>query len=128
MKLANRRNTPQRKAILSELRCLKTHPTASELYEAVRRKVPRISLGTVYRNLEVLSQQGLIRKLDFAGNEARFDGNIHDHLHVRCMDCGRIADVDGNLNLAMCEPVEFLNGYRILGHRLDFIGLCPDCQ
>ena len=69
-----RRNTPQRRIILEELCAVTTHPTAGELYGIVRRRLPRVSLGTVYRNLEVLYANGVINKLDYAGAEARFDG------------------------------------------------------
>ena len=70
------RTTRQRQVILEELQKLQSHPTAAALYEIVRRRVPKISLGTVYRNLELLARTGLIRKLEFAGAEARFDGNV----------------------------------------------------
>ena len=73
------RNTPQRKVILEELQKAASHPTAAELYEIVRRRLPRISLGTVYRNLELLSESGLIRKLSMGSAEARFDGDLEDY-------------------------------------------------
>ena len=79
-----RRMTQQRKVILEELNNLKTHPTADDLYQVVKVKVPRISLGTVYRNLEILSSDGLIKKLEIGGAQKRFDGDLSDHHHVRC--------------------------------------------
>ena len=69
------RNTRQREVILEELRKLRSHPTAPVLYEIVRRRLPRISLGTVYRNLELLAKSGVVRKLELSDSEARFDGN-----------------------------------------------------
>ena len=123
-----RRNTPQRKVILEELCAVKTHPTAAELYDLVRRQLPRVSLGTVYRNLEVLHGDGLIRKLEFAGTESRFDGDMSEHYHVRCTDCGHIADVfDLGPGGKPAQPAE-LAGYRIQGFRLEYLGVCPDCQ
>jgi len=123
-----RRNTPQRKVILEELRAVKTHPTAAELYNQVRRRMPRISLGTVYRNLEVLHQDGMIQKLEFAGTETRFDGTIENHYHVRCRECGRIEDVyDLGPGNNPAQPAE-LAGFRIESHRLEYVGLCPACQ
>lgn len=123
-----RRNTPQRKIILAELCAVKTHPTAAELYDMVRLRLPRVSLGTVYRNLEVLHQDGMINKLEFAGTETRFDGDLSDHYHVRCTECDHIEDV---FNLSPSEkpaqPTE-LAGYQISGHRLEYIGVCPSCQ
>ena len=78
------RVTRQRRVILEELRKLTSHPTAPALYEVVRRRLPRISLGTVYRNLELLARAGFIQRLDLQGAEARFDGNPEHHYHVRC--------------------------------------------
>ena len=123
-----RRNTPQRKVVLEELCAVKTHPTAAELYETVRRRLPRVSLGTVYRNLEVLLQDGIIRKLEFSGSESRFDGNRAEHYHVRCRDCGQIEDIDDlGPGGAPVQPAT-LAGFQIEGHRLEYVGLCPACQ
>ena len=122
------RNTPQRRVILEELQKVASHPTAVELYESVRRRMPRISLGTVYRNLELLAKTGTIGKLTFGGTEARFDGNPDCHYHVRCVRCGRVDDLDG----LPPEPVPVepgqAGGYQILGHRLEFVGICPRCR
>jgi Fur family ferric uptake transcriptional regulator len=122
------RNTQQRQIILEELRKLKTHPTAAALYAIVRSRLPKISLGTVYRNLEMLHQLGIIQKLDFGGSEARYDGTVDEHHHIRCVSCGRIDDISGSpLALSGCD-VNNLGGYKILGHRFEYLGLCPECQ
>jgi len=122
-----RRNTPQRKVLLEELRKVSSHPTAAELYELVRRRMPKISLGTVYRNLELLTESGTIQKLATGRAEARFDGDPGRHYHVRCVRCGRVDDVhDLPEDLLDSEPKE-LAGYEILGHRLEFLGICPEC-
>ncbi len=122
------RKTTQRKVILEELCKVTSHPTAVELYEIVRGQLPRISLGTVYRNLDLLSKNGTIQKLTLGGSEARFDSNAAPHCHVRCEDCGRVDDVHD-------LPTEFIRdvpdraaGYEILGYRLEFFGLCPACR
>jgi len=78
------RITRQRRVILEELQRTKSHPTADELYRKVRRRLPRISLGTVYRNLELLSRSGLIRKLEIGGGKMRFDGIVEPHYHIHC--------------------------------------------
>ena len=123
-----RRNTPQRRVILQELCQLKSHPTAAELYAAVRRRLPRISLGTVYRNLEVLHEDGMIRKMEFAGAESRFDGTLEQHYHVRCTECGRVEDIYTlDSGQAPAEPSE-LAGYKVTGHRLEYFGICPGCR
>ena len=122
------RNTRQREVILEELRNLSSHPTAAGLYEIVRRRLPRISLGTVYRNLELLAEMGAIQKLDLAGSQARFDGNVDRHHHVRCTGCGRVDDVPGApLDLARVKHND-CSGYEFLGYRLEFVGICPDCR
>jgi Fur family ferric uptake transcriptional regulator len=120
--------TRQRRTILEELRKVNSHPPADEVYKLVRRRLPRISLGTVYRNLETLSGRGLIRKLELGGSQRRFDGHIKNHYHVRCVRCGDVEDVP-------VEPVAELEGllhgvsdYKVIGHRLEFVGLCPQCK
>ena len=124
----SRRNTRQRQVVLEELRRLPSHPTATELYEITRRRLPKISLGTVYRNLELLTEMGLIRKLETSGSEARFDGNLERHYHVRCVRCGRMDDAHGLPDSPVEERVKSPNGYKILGSRLQFIGICPKCK
>lgn len=125
---SNFRITPQRQVILEALRRADSHLTADEVYKMVRARLPRISLGTVYRNLETLSRLGMIRKLELGGMQKRFDGNTHDHYHLRCLRCGRIEDVPMEPQTSLEESVEALTGYKILGHRLEFIGLCLACR
>ena len=122
------RETPQRTVILDELRRLRTHPTADEVYRLVRRRLPRISLGTVYRNLELLAERGVIRKLEFAGGRMRFDGNPRDHYHVRCLRCGRVDDIEGAPPARLEESFRSTNGYKIIGCEVELVGLCPQCQ
>lgn len=123
-----RRNTPQRRVVLEELCQMKTHPTAAELYAMVRQRLPRISLGTVYRNLEVLHEDGMIRKMEFAGAESRFDGEMEPHDHVRCTDCGRITDIFPQGPVPIPTPLEDMAGFRVEGYRLEYFGSCPSCQ
>ncbi|HOI93887.1 MAG TPA: transcriptional repressor [Syntrophobacter fumaroxidans] len=122
------RMTSQRRTILEELRNCRWHPTADEVYERVRRKLPRISLGTVYRNLEVLALQGTIRKLDISGRQKRFDADPRMHCHVRCLECGAMDDLplgDSTLSRAIGEIDA---SYEIREVRLEFLGLCPKCK
>ena len=124
----NLRMTRQRRVILEELRKVKTHPSADEIYEIVRKRLPRISLGTVYRNLEKLSESGDIQKLEPGSSLKRFDGDPTDHCHIRCVRCDRIADApmapDLKIDLARVNSTD----YEIIGHRLEFIGVCPICS
>jgi Fur family ferric uptake transcriptional regulator len=123
-----RRNTRQRRVILEELTKLTSHPTAAELHEMARRRLPKISLGTVYRNLEVLAASGVIQKLEISGAESRFDANAGRHWHVRCVRCGRVDDVhDVPADLPVAR-FKSLSGYDIIGHRLEFRGVCPACK
>jgi Fur family transcriptional regulator, ferric uptake regulator len=121
------RNTRQREVILEELRKLRSHPTAVGLYEVVRLRLPNISLGTVYRNLERLAAAGEIRKLELGGAQARFDGDLDCHDHIRCVCCGRVDDVR-DVSLRLPCGGEDCGGYEVLGRRLMFYGLCRQCR
>ena len=122
------RMTRQRQVILEELRATDQHPSADDLYGMVRQKLPRISLGTVYRNLEILTELGEIQTIATAGNLKRFDGIPYNHYHMRCIQCDRLVDapleVIDSLERALQDKTEF----RILGHQLEFTGICPACQ
>jgi len=121
------RTTQQRLVILEELRTNNNHPSADELYERVRKRLPRISLGTVYRNLEVLSQLGEIQKLELSGSLKRYDGVPSKHYHIRCVQCNRVDDAPiAPLNRIENELYN-TTVYEIISHNLEFTGLCPDC-
>ena len=125
---APQRNTKQRQVILEELQKLTSHPTAVGLYRIVSRRLPKISLGTVYRNLDLLTRAGIIQKLEFGSEEARFDGNLTPHHHIRCVKCGRVDDIHGPpLDLLGGKRDDF-NDYCVLGHRIEFFGVCPQCK
>ncbi|MDQ7033204.1 MAG: transcriptional repressor [Desulfonauticus sp.] len=119
------RLTKQRKVILEVLKAVDTHPTADEVYEMVRKKLPRISLGTVYRNLQIMSEIGLIQKLELAGKQKRFDGNPDPHYHIRCIECDRVFDLpELDLHLGLKE----IAGFKVVGAHLEILGICPNCQ
>ena len=121
--------TVQRKVIVDELRKLKCHPTADELYEVVRKRLPRISLGTVYRNLEQLSQAGIIQKLETAGKQRRFDGDLRKHYHFRCECCGAVVDIeDERLDAAALRIAELLPRLGADGFHLELSGRCVGCR
>lgn len=123
-----RRNTSQRQVVLEELRKLTTHPTAAELHELARRRLPRLSLATVYRNLELLTHMGVVRRLETGGSEARFDGDLDRHYHVRCVHCGRVDDVHGVPTGLGGEEFTSPSGYSIIGHQVEFVGVCSACK
>lgn len=122
------RYTTQRQVILEELQKLSSHPTASELYQVVRKRLPHISLGTVYRNLEILSQAGRIHTLQLAGSEKRFDGRVDNHYHMRCVRCGRVEDLPLPPLRAIDDAVQTLSDYEILSYRIEFAGICAQCK
>ncbi|CAK8722275.1 Ferric uptake regulation protein [Candidatus Electrothrix laxa] len=122
------RMTHQRELILEELGNCHNHPTADALYERIKKKLPRISLATVYRNLEILSEAGMIRKLEISGRQKRFDKEIEQHDHVFCVQCRRVDDIRFDRSRLASLEVEQRQGYKISGCRVEFYGVCPKCQ
>jgi Fur family ferric uptake transcriptional regulator len=122
------RMTKQRRLILEELRNRNNHPTADLIYEKVRKKLPKISLGTVYRNLEILTCLGEIQTLELSGCQKRYDGVPHKHYHIRCLHCGRVDDAPIAPLQQLEDALYEATVYTIMGHRLEFMGLCPECS
>jgi len=114
--------------ILEELQKVTCHPSADELYNMVRRRLPHISMGTIYRNLELLVQTGAIQSLDDAGTQKHFDGNARNHYHMRCLNCGRVVDANIRRRLAIEDVIKEVTDFEIIGHRLEFVGLCSKCS
>ena len=122
------RMTNQRRVIVEILRDSKAHPTVQELYQQARAHIPKISLATVYRNLDFLVRPGQVRNIDPGRGQWRFDGDLERHYHIRCVSCERIDDiVDFDASEFNSEALTRTD-YRILSHRLEFIGICPDCR
>lgn len=117
----------QRKVILQELRRSKTHPTADEIFAMVRCRLPKVSLGTVYRNLEKMSVEGMIRKIKGSGSKKRFDATIENHYHIRCINCGKFEDLHGIRFLDLESLGKELKGYKVKGYNLELMGICPHC-
>lgn len=122
------RMTRQRRVILEEMRKLMIHPSADDVYAVVRRRLPRISLGTVYRNLEVLSELGEIQKLEVGGPLMRYDKTVRPHYHIRCIRCQRVDDVPMEFMGDIESALDGSMGYRFLAHHLEFTGICPICR
>jgi Fe2+ or Zn2+ uptake regulation protein len=121
------RSSKQKKAILRVLRGTTSHPSADWIYEEVRKQIPNISLGTVYRNLNMLKEEGSIVDLSFTGAANRYDGKLEPHYHFRCVKCGRLFDIDQPVKGDLDNGVAQDSGFEVLGHRLEFYGFCPDC-
>ena len=122
------RKSKQKEAILRVVKGADSHPTAYWIYNQVREEIPNISLGTVYRNLKLLKQRGEISELGLAGTLSRFDGSTQSHYHFRCEQCDRIFDMDGPVEKELNGGVTQKMGFKVYHHRLEFYGLCKDCQ
>lgn len=122
------RQSRQRDVVLEIVRSTMDHPTADWVYRQARRRLRRISLGTVYRNLKQLAALGLIREIQAGGPVARFDGNTGRHYHIRCVGCGRLSDLPLSVSKRLEDEARRATSYRILGHEVEVHGLCPLCQ
>lgn len=129
MATCQRRNTRQRRVVLEELRNRHDHPTAADLYDSVKAALPRISLGTVYRNLDILQELGqCVRLCGSQGAESRFDGRMDPHLHFQCRGCGKIFDLDTALPVVDEAIGQQLEGHTVEGYNLILRGICRDCS
>jgi len=122
------RMTRQRRVILDLVGSAETHPTAEEVFARARRRLPKISLGTVYRSLELLSQSNMIHTLDLTSGPKRFDGRMESHYHLRCLKCGKIDDLPVDPLSEIEQMARRHSGYEIVGHEVEVIGVCPDCK
>jgi len=122
------RGSKQREAILRVVSNSTDHPRADWVYDQVRREIPYISMGTVYRNLRHLAKSGDIRQLELADGTSRFDGNTESHYHFRCEKCGQIFDLDVPVDRSIGERVAKNTGFKIFRQRMELIGLCNACQ
>lgn len=122
------RLTTQRQIILEELGKVTSHPTANEVYDMVRKRLPRIGLGTVYRNLELMSETGIILKLEVGGTQKRFDATIDPHYHIRCVSCGKVDDIEIPVMADINKAAADISKYEVLGHHIEFSGICSDCN
>ena len=121
-------STYQRRVILEELSKVKTHPTADEVYEMARKRLPNISIATVYRNLDLMSKNNSIYKLDIAGRKKRFDADISRHYHLRCSECGAVCDIQLSELKDIEKRLKSLKGVEgIADFNLEFKGKCQNC-
>ena len=123
------RITPQRYAVLRILAASEEHPSVAEIYESVRVEFPTTSLATVYKTVSLLKEIGEVLELGFHDGNNRYDGNRpFPHPHVICTQCRKIMDPELVSLDSLSEEMSRMTGYRIISHRLDFFGMCPDCQ
>ena len=123
-----RRNTKQRQIILDELGKVKTHPSADTLFKMVRKRIPDISYGTIYRNLNLLKGENRVLELSFGKHSCRYDGTVKEHFHFFCLECKNVFDIVeadiGQLDKRIADKMNFKVEY----HRLEFFGYCDSCK
>ena len=121
------KRSKQRDSILELLRSTVTHPTASWIYDQLKMEISSLSLGTVYRNLNILTEQGLIRKFDFGSTFDRYDADILPHYHFCCERCGSFIDLEMPVDEGLNKEVEKTTNFKIDSHRIEFYGICDKC-
>jgi Fe2+/Zn2+ uptake regulation proteins len=122
------RKSQQRDRILQILKKTNSHPTADWIYSKLKEEIPDLSLGTVYRNLKVLMEQGHIQKLPFGSTFDRFEAKIAPHYHLVCEKCGTVIDFEMPEYIDINQKAEKMSSFKISRHRIDFFGLCEKCQ
>lgn len=124
-----RRNTSQRQVILEELRKVQTHPTADAIFKMVRKRLPNISYGTVYRNLNLLRDESKVLELSCGRYSCRYDGTVSNHYHFFCLGCKNVFDME---DLPLLKDLDALAGanpdFKVFSHRLEFHGYCRKCN
>lgn len=121
------RITPQRHAVLEYLLTSMSHPTADEIYKALEGKFPNMSVATVYNNLRILREIGLVRELTYGDDSSRFDSSPEEHYHIICEDCGKIVDFHYPTLDEIESLAEKVSGFEISHHRMELYGICNDC-
>ncbi len=128
LQAGGQRFTEQRAAVYRYLAGTDVHPTADEVFSAVRRDLPAISLATVYKSLETLVGCGLAVKLTYADESARYDGRTDPHHHARCVVCGGVSDIPGEIAAHEIDALRGrADGFTVTGYRLELSGYCSSC-
>jgi Fur family peroxide stress response transcriptional regulator len=121
------RITPQRLAILEYMISSMSHPTADDIYRALEPNFPNMSVATVYNNLRVFREAGLVKELPFGDSSSRFDFVTHDHYHIICQDCGTIVDFHYPALDEVEHVASHVTGFQVNSHRMEIYGKCPSC-
>ena len=129
LKERGHRLTPQRMAVLKILAADERHPSVEQIYERVEVDFPMTSLATIYKTVTLLKEMGEVLELGFSGDSNRYDGKRpYPHPHLICTRCRSIVDLEVATLGELHQEVAQSTGYRIVNHRLDFFGICPQCQ
>jgi Fur family transcriptional regulator, peroxide stress response regulator len=118
----------QRTRILEILKKTTSHPTANWIYDRLKKEFPRLSMGTVYRNLTILQEQGFVKRIENGSTFDRFDANTAPHYHFICEKCGMIYDVSIELSEEINNKAAQATSFLITHHKIDFYGMCSHCQ
>lgn len=124
---AGQRNTRQRQEVYETVMAHHDHPTADEIYLDIRSRDDKISRGTVYRNLNLLSETEELNHIRVPGVD-RFDSRLDHHYHMICSVCGKVVDVPLDYQEAFDKEIEAQTGFTVKRHRMVFEGICPDCR
>ncbi len=122
------KSSRQRTRILELLRTTGEHPTADWLYARLKPEFPRLSLGTVYRNLTILNEQGLVKKIHYGSTFDRFEANIKPHHHLICEECGAIIDFIMPNYDEINASAGKLTDFTVRSHKIEFFGICANCK
>lgn len=122
------RRSKLRDRILEILRETGSHPHADWVYDKLKKEYPSLSLGSVYRNLSILTEQGMIKKIDFGSTYDRFDANTADHYHFICENCGSIIDLKIPIDKTLEEKVNQTTNFKTKYHKIQFYGICEKCE
>ena len=129
LKENQRRITPQRMAVLKILAESEGHPSVEKIYEKVKKQFPTTSLATVYKSVAVIKEIGEVLELGFTDGSNRYDGNKpYPHPHLICTECRTIMDPSLPVLADVTQKLMAETGFKITNHRLDFFGICPECQ
>ncbi|MCR2821977.1 peroxide-responsive transcriptional repressor PerR [Lederbergia panacisoli] len=122
------RITPQRHAILEYLIHSMSHPTADDIYKSLEDKFPNMSVATVYNNLRVFREAGLVKELTYGDASSRFDFVTSDHYHIICDNCGKIVDFHYPGLDEVEQLASHVTGFKVGHHRMEIYGICPECD
>ena len=123
-----RRNTIQRDLVKQAVYDMHGHVTVEELYEVLKSEHPSMSKGTVYRNLDILVDEGKVRKVEVPSGPNRYDFTLKNHYHVKCVKCGAISDVDMDEVTGLIDEIRDTHGVEFLAYDIAFKGICENCK
>lgn len=124
---SRRKKSRQRERILELIQASSGHPTAQAIHEALKGEMPSLSMGTVYRNIRVLLEQGLIASRNFGDGVEHFDPITRIHYHFICERCGSVSDFTMPHQESITKKARKISGTTITGHTIQFYGICKKC-